>query len=252
MSTLGPGRDGWCPLGRGAYIVGGAPVTFSARVLGASRRPRPGDVGLHAAPRAADRASGRVPGGPSHRAAPTRPTAATTRRGAIVHRSSLIPPRARHECTAASRCTSPARTIMDLARVASGRCGCATPVAEAVRSGVVHRRLSSTSSWHGWPVGAALGPDGCVTALAARATLRPGQLRPRGAGPGRDPRRRPARTGVGGRDERRAGLDRSGRRPLPGGEGDPRARLRALARPGRRPDPRRRARRRASRLWATS
>lgn len=157
------------PLGRGAYLVGGAPVTFDARVLGA--------VAVHgpqtwASQRTAAALWG-VDGFPEdHRIELLRPAdGSNERRGAIVHRSSLIPP----EHVTVHRgvpVTTPARTIMDLA-ASIGPLRLRNAVAETVRSGLCTdaslQIVLARMAGRGRP-----GTRRLRDALAERASLRPG------------------------------------------------------------------------------
>lgn len=120
------------PVGRGAYIVGGAPVTFEARVLGR--------IAVHGAETWAGRRTAAalwgVQGFPEdHRIELLRPAdGSNERRGAVVHRSSLIPP----EHVTVHRgvpLTTPSRTIMDLAATI-GPLRLRNAVADAVRKGL--------------------------------------------------------------------------------------------------------------------
>jgi hypothetical protein len=120
------------PMGRGSYLVAGAPLTFEARALGL--------IAVHgpqtwAAQRTAA-ALWRIPGHPEdHRIELLRPAdGSNERRGAIVHRSSLIPPE-HVTVTRGVPVTTPERTIMDLAGTL-GPLRLERTVAEAVRRGL--------------------------------------------------------------------------------------------------------------------
>lgn len=117
------------PVGRGAYLVAGAPTTFASRIMGA--------IAVHgvetwASHRTAAALWG-IPGFPEdHRIDILRPSdGSNERRGAIVHRSTLIPP----EHVTVHRgvpVTTPSRTLMDLAATI-GDIRLRRAVAEAVR-----------------------------------------------------------------------------------------------------------------------
>jgi len=120
------------PIARGAYLVGGAPPTFEARVVGA--------ISVHgnetwASHRTAAALWG-IEGFPEdHRIELLRTDECSNeRRGAVVHRSSVIPP----EHVTVHRgvpVTTPARTLMDLAGTV-GPLRIRRAVAEAVRAGL--------------------------------------------------------------------------------------------------------------------
>lgn len=120
------------PMGRGSYLVAGAPLTFEARVLGAIRIHGPQTWGS----RRTAAALWGVPGFPEdHRIELLRPAdGSNERRGAVVHRSNLIP----DEHVTIHRgvpVTTPARTIMDLA-ASIGMARLERAVAEVVRRGL--------------------------------------------------------------------------------------------------------------------
>ncbi len=119
-------------IGHGAYLVGGSPLTFEARVLGT--------VLVHgtetwASHRTAAALWG-VPGFPAdHRIDILRPAdGSNARKGAVVHRSTLIP----EEHVTVHRgipVTTPARTLMDLSAGIGAR-RLQTAVAETIRRGL--------------------------------------------------------------------------------------------------------------------
>jgi len=120
------------PMGRGSYLVGGAPITFEARVLGAIRVHGPETWASHRTAAAL----WRIPGFPEDgRIELLRPAdGSNERRAAVIHRSSLILPE--HLTVARGvPVTTPARTLMDLAG-SIGPARLERAVAEAVRRGL--------------------------------------------------------------------------------------------------------------------
>lgn len=120
------------PMGRGSYLVAGAPVTFEARTLGL--------IAVHGpqtwAGRRTAAALWRIPGYPEdHRIELLRPAdGSNERRGAVVFRSSLILPE-HVTVTRGVEVTTPERTIMDLAG-SIGAIRLERTVAEAIRRGL--------------------------------------------------------------------------------------------------------------------
>lgn len=157
-------------MGRGSYLVAGAPLTFEARVLGAIRVHGPQTYASHRTAAAL----WRLPGFPEdHRIDLLRPAdGSNERRGAVVHRSNLIPP----EHVTIHRgvpLTIPARTIMDLAG-SIGQARLERAVAESVRRGIttdaaLHVVLARMAG-RGRP-----GTRQLRTVLAGREGLVPGQ-----------------------------------------------------------------------------